>query len=422
MIVLSNLEALGAALWSFPLPLLLCATHLFLTVRLGFPQRKIGQGIRDSLRADAVTGVHHSFQALAVQLAATLGVGNIVGVALAIIGGGAGAVLWCWLAGLLGIATTYAEARMTLECRKEIRTGGPWDAMGRPLGVFYALVVAIGGLFLGSMIPANTVAFAMPVARPVTAIVLAVSTAFVVLGGAVWIQKACEKLIPLTAALYLFGCIAIIIVCRDVFPAALHAIFTEAFRFRAAVYGALGGTITAASSMRAVRYGVSRGLFSNEAGLGTAGIAAGALPDGTPARQAMVSATATFWDTVVFCGVTGIAFVCAVLHAGISETDGAVFCIRVFSLIPAGQPILRITIALLGYACILGWCYIGSRAFTHALPGLPPKTYPILWTLAAGFGALFSARAVWSVSDLLNAAAALPVVYIMWRYFGQNHT
>ena len=420
MTVLTVLEAAGAALWSAALPILLCAAHLFLTIRLGVPQRRIGQGIRDSVRA--ADGERRSFSALAVQLSATLGVGNITGVALAVIGGGAGAVFWVWIAGLFGIATTYAEARMTLECRKAPGEGGPWDAMGPRLGSVYAFCVALGGLFLGSMIPANAAALALPVPRPASAAVLTVLTGCVILGGADWIRRACERLLPLAAALYLACCCAILSVCRAELLPALRAIFSGAFRFRSAACGLLGGICAASPGLRAVRYGVSRGLFSNEAGLGTAGIAAAALPDGDPSRQAMVSATATFWDTVVFCGITGVAFTAAALHAGIDTADGAAFCLQAFSLLPLGRTAFRVCTVLLGYACILGWGYVGARAFSRACPGVPEKVYAVFWTAAAGAGALCSAAAVWSVSDLLNAAAAVPILYILWKYYGFIHT
>ena len=388
------------------LPALLLCTHLFLTIRLGFPQRHIRQGIADSVRGGG-------FSALAVQLAATLGVGNIVGIAAAVVSGGPGAVFWCWISGTLGIAATYAEARMTLESRRG-PDAGPWSAMSRHLGLFYAAVIAAGGLLIGSAIPASAISDILTLPRPLSAVILTLVTAAAALGGAAWLQRACERIVPLIALLYVCACTAILLISRSCILWALRAIFTGAFSPQAAAGGMLGGLPVAA----AVRYGVSRGLFSNEAGLGTAGIAAAALPPGDPHRQAMVSATATFWDTTVFCGVTGLAFVSAVRFSSALPSDAAALCAQAFSLIPGGKLLLQLCILLLGLACIFGWCCIGMSAFRHAAARTPERLYACLWTAAAAAGALFPSESVFRVSDLLNAAAICPILYTLWRYYG----
>lgn len=395
------------------MPLALIGTHIYLTIRLRLPQRKTAQGIRLSLRGGG-------FSTLAVQLSAALGVGNIAGVALAIVCGGPGAVFWCWLSGAFGIATTFAEARMTLECRRKggREDCGPWLAMRRITGLFYAAVIAAGGLFIGSMIPANAIAAALPIPPYITACLLGIMTALAAFGGLPGLQRACERLIPITAGIYLLGCAAVLFVCRDALSGAVASIFRETFSFRAAAGGALGS----APVFGAVRWGAARGLFSNEAGIGTAGIAAADLPDGEPGQQALVSATATFWDTVVFCGITGLAFVCALGRLPMIPQDGIAFSTAVFSLLPYGGILLRLIVVLLGYACILGWCCIGTRAFRHVCPEVPSGVYAAFWTVSAVLGALLSAGVIWKLSDLLNAAAICPMLYTLWRYYGRVQT
>ena len=401
------LDSLIHTLLQLVLPLTLIGTHIYLTIRLRLPQRQIPQGIRQTLRG--------GFPALAVQLSAALGVGNIVGVALAIACGGPGAVFWCWLSGAFGVATTYAEACMTLECRRDAGSG-PWSAMRRGMGMFYAAAVAAGGLFIGSMIPANAIAAAVSLPKPAAACILGLLTGITALGGSVWLQRTCERLLPAAAGLYLLACLGILFVCRDSVPWAIRTIHSGAFSLK----GAAGGALGSAPMLAAIRYGAARGLFSNEAGLGTAGIAAAALPEGDPAAQAAVSATATFWDTVVFCGVTGLAFVAAIPRLPGIPRDGMAFCTAVFSLLPGGAAVLRLTVLLLGLACIFGWCCIGTRAFSHACPGTPARVYAVFWTLSAVFGVLCSAEGIWRLSDLLNAAAICPMLYTLRRYYAKN--
>ncbi len=401
------MESAVSILLQILLPLALIGTHMFLSIRLRFPQHRIPQGIRQTLRG--------GFPSLAVQLSAALGVGNIVGVALAIACGGPGAVFWCWLSGVFGIATTYAEACMTLEKRRGVDSG-PWTSMRQRMGMFYAAAVAAGGLFIGSMIPANAIASAVSLPLPVTAWGLGLLTGITALGGSLWLQRTCERLLPAAAGLYLLACLGILFVCRDSVPWAFRAILSGAFSLQ----GAAGGTLGSAPMLAAIRYGAASGLFSNEAGLGTAGIAAAALPEGDPAAQAAVSATATFWDTVVFCGVTGLAFVAAIPRLPGIPRDGMAFCTAVFSLLPGGVIVLRICVLLLGLACIFGWCCIGTRAFSHACAGTSARVYAVFWTLSAVFGVLSAADSIWRLSDLLNAAAICPMLYTLWRYYAKN--
>ncbi len=410
-------EAINRLIWNGPMPVLLLGVHLYLTLRLRFPQRRIGQGIRDTFRSGE-RGGFSAFSCLMVNLAATLGVGNIVGVALAVVLGGPGAVFWCWLSGLLGIVTTYAEDYLSLRFRRRQPdgsfTGGPMQvlaALRRPhMARFYALGIALAGLGIGTMVPSNAVAeagacFGLP--RAAAGAILTVLTGLVVLGGVQSIKTACERLVPLVVLVYTVGCLAVIARNFGVLGESLRLIVVQAFDFRAAAGGFAG-----AAAVRAVRYGVSRGLFSNEAGMGTAAIAVSAVEPGDPARQAMVGATATFWDTVVFCAITGLAFVTAQVRdpAAFAGLDGLSFCFAVFRQIPGGNFILLFSLLLLGFACIVGWCYIGTRAFCFVFAGRE-RLYALLWTLCVFVGALAALRFLWGVADLINAMVIVPNIY-----------
>jgi len=391
---------------------LLLTTHLMLTFRLRFPQKKIFSGIRETFLQPG------GFSGLSVQLAATLGVGNISGLALAVVSGGPGAVFWCWFSGVLGIATAYAEALLSLKTRRPPTPCGTWNAAGNRLGRFYAFMIACAGIPLGAMIPSSSLARSVSPSPLYTVLPLTVLTALVVLGGNTRIRQTCERLIPATALLYSVSCIGIIVCCRDCLPAALQSIFREAFRFHGVFAGLGGGTVITVTGFHAMREGIARGLFSNEAGLGTAGIAAGEFSPGDAEKQALVSATGVFWDTVIFCALTGVAFVCAFLSFGRPSPDADTFCRAVFDLLPAGHTVLTVCLLALGTACIFGWCSIGSRAFSHAFPACFSKAYPILWTAAVFCGAFASQDILWQVSDFLNAAALLLNILILWKYYG----
>ena len=338
-------------LWGWPMIILLLGTHVFLTFRLGIPQRKIFTGIRMSLQKDhGATGDVSQFGALSTALAATIGTGNIVGVATAVALGGPGAVLWCWLTGLFGMSTKYAEALLAVKYRVKGADGhyygGPMYALERGLGMkwlamLFAIFTALASFGIGCTVQANSIAllaketFGVP--TWIVGIFVCVLTACVILGGVKAIAKVCTVLVPFMAALYVLGCIAILCMNGNYVWPAIEIIVQSAFNPSAAGGGFVGATV-----MMAARYGIARGLFSNESGMGSAPIVAAAAQTRNPVRQALVSSTGTFWDTVIICAMTGIVLVSSILaHPDISYEDGAALTKVAFSKIPyIGAPLL----------------------------------------------------------------------------------
>jgi AGCS family alanine or glycine:cation symporter len=314
-------EVLGTVsnwVWGPPMLILLCGTHLFLTFRLRFIQRYLGKGIRLSLQTkpEGEGDISH-FGALMTALAATIGTGNIVGVATAVTLGGPGAVLWMWLTGVFGIATKYSEALLSIKYRttnKEgLMAGGPMYVLERgmknkPLAIFFALMTAVAAFGIGNMVQANSIAAlvqdTLHVSPWITGGVMTALTAVVILGGIKSIARACEALVPFMAIFYVVGCAILLVMKASTVPHTIALIVRTAFTGQAAVGGFVGAGIS-----QALRYGIARGLFSNESGLGSAPIVAAAAQTKTPIRQALVSSTGTFWDTVVVCLMTGLVLV-----------------------------------------------------------------------------------------------------------------
>jgi AGCS family alanine or glycine:cation symporter len=303
-------------IWGWPLILLLAGTHRFLTFRLRFIQRHIFRAIRISFSRSPEGGagdISH-FGALTTALAATIGTGNIVGVATAIAAGGPGAVLWMWLTGVFGIATKYAEAVLAVKYRvtrsNGTFAGGPMYALehglkAKWLGVLFALFTAIAAFGIGNMVQANSIASMLsdsfPLSPWLSGGVMTVAAALVILGGIRSIARVCEVLVPFMAVFYVLGCLLLLVLQYKTIPHAVMTLLTSAFTGQAALGGFLGAGVK-----EAVRYGIARGLFSNESGLGSAPIAAAAAQTRNPVRQALVSSTGTFWDAAAICLVTGI--------------------------------------------------------------------------------------------------------------------
>ncbi|RCK78347.1 MAG: Sodium/glycine symporter GlyP [Candidatus Ozemobacter sibiricus] len=312
------LDLISGYVWGAPLLILLFGTHLFLTVRLRFIQRYLGQAIRLSLqRSKEGEGDISQFGALTTALAATIGTGNIVGVATAVAAGGPGAILWMWLTGVFGISTKYAEALLAVKYRVTTpdgqMAGGPMYVLERGLhqrwlGWLFALLTAVAAFGIGNMVQANSIAAMLHetfgLAHWVSGLVMALLTAVVVLGGIKWISRACEALVPFMACAYVAGCLYLLLMHLDRIPASLALIVTGAFSGTAMTGGFLGAGVA-----QAIRFGIARGLFSNESGLGSAPIVAAAAQTRNPVRQALVSSTGTFWDTVVVCAMTGLVIV-----------------------------------------------------------------------------------------------------------------
>jgi len=408
--------------WGWPLLILLFGTHLYLTFRLKFIQRHIGTAIKLSVTKDELAeGDVSQFSALATALAATIGTGNIVGVATAIAIGGPGAVLWTWLTGVFGIATKYSESLLAVKYRVKTAdgtmAGGPmyvleYGLKNKPLAIAFAFFGSIAAFGIGNTVQANSISTMMfnqfSVPTWMTGVTLMVLTGIVIIGGVKRIASVCDKLVPdklvpFMAIFYVLGCVIILAMTFKTIPATLVLIVKSAFTGQAAVGGFAGSTV-----MMAARYGVARGLFSNESGLGSAPIVAAAAQTRNPVRQALVSSTGTFWDTVIVCAVTGITIV----NAGVwnKGLDGGALTNAAFSNIGAIGPIV-LTIGLLTFvfSTILGWSYYGEKCVEYLFKTkkavLP---YRVCYTIAIFFGSVMSLSLVWDLADLFNGLMAIP--------------
>lgn len=409
----------SSLLWGWPMIILLLGTHLFLTIRLHFPQRHILKAIRLSVQRDPdATGDVLQFSSLATALAATIGTGNIIGVATAIALGGPGAVLWCWLTGVFGIATKYAEGLLAIKYREKKPDGkvigGPMFALEKGLGwrwaaILFAIFTALASFGIGNTVQANAIATlayeTYDISPYITGTVICLLTGAVILGGVKSIARVCATLVPLMALFYILGCIYIIGVNIDYAWPAIKLIVTSAFSPQAAGGGFVGTTV-----MMAARYGIARGLFSNESGLGSAPIVAAAAQTRNPVRQALVSSTGTFWDTVVICAMTGIVIVSSVLaYPDITFDNGAVLTKMAFSKIPIiGTPLLTFGLLTFAFSTILGWCYYGERAVEYLKGRRWMLAYRMIFIVAVFIGSVMQLGVVWNMADCMNALMAIP--------------
>jgi AGCS family alanine or glycine:cation symporter len=358
------------------------------------------------------------FGALATALAATIGTGNIVGVATAVALGGPGAVLWCWLTGLFGISTKYAEGLLAVKYRVKTKDGrllgGPMYALERGLGwkwmaVLFAVFTAIASFGIGNTVQANAIAtltFETYQIDPIiTGLVIAVLIGLVVLGGIKSIARVCTALVPFMAFFYVIGCIVILFMNGQFVWPALKLICVSAFTPEAACGGFVGSTV-----MLAARYGIARGLFSNESGMGSAPIVASAAQTRNPVRQALVSSSGTFWDTVVICALTGLVIVSSVLaYPDISYENGATLTKMAFSKIPyIGAPLLTFGLLTFAFSTILGWELYGERAVEYLKGRRWTVYYRVLYIVAVFVGSIMNLSIVWNLADCMNALMAIP--------------
>ncbi len=428
-----------AFVWGVPMIVILLGSHIFLTIRTKCIQRKIPLGIKLSVRGNdpSAPGDISQFGALVTSLSATIGTGNIVGVGTAILAGGPGAVLWMWLTGVFGIATKYSEVYASVKYRvmdhKGNMLGGamyawkrafqkkngkaPWWAM---LGAgLFALFAAIASFGIGSAVQTNSMASMITTNFPgcptwIVGVIIVVFVALVIFGGITWISKVCEKLVPIMAILYAAGCVVIICINWQYVVPAIALICECAFTPKAAFGGAVG-----AGLMAALQFGCARGLFSNESGMGSAPIAASAAVTKNPARQALVSMTGTFWDTVVICALTGIVLVStllaneSVLDIGSFEA-GAELTSAAFAQIPVvGTPILVIGMVLFAYTTILGWSYYGNRCVTFLFGKHAVRPYQVIYVIIAFIGSVGVGDVVWTCADIANALMVIPNIVIV---------
>ena len=409
--------------WGWWMIILLFGTHVFMTFRTGFIQVKsISKGIRLSVSKDPdAEGEVSQFGALTTALAATIGTGNIVGVGTAIALGGPGAVLWIWLTGCFGIATKYSESLISVKYRVKTKDGrmqgGAMYALERGLnmkwlGMIFAIFAGFASFGIGCATQVNAIAnivngnFGVP--NVVTGIVVVVMTGIVILGGIKSIANVCEKLVPFMAGFYVIGCIIILCMNYDFIIPAIKTICTLAFTPGAAAGGLVGTGIRAA-----IQFGVARGLFSNESGMGSAPIAAAAAQTRNPVRQALVSSTGTFWDTVVVCLMTGLVLVTTIMKnpdVNMGDIrDGGVLSTEAFAQIPYFGPIvLTLGIITFAWSTILGWAYYGERAVEYFAGRKGILPYRILYLAVAFIAPIVALDTVWLVADILNALMAIP--------------
>lgn len=410
------LESINSTVWGPWMLALLCGTHVFLTFRLRFIQRYLPTAIRLSFqRSSEGHGDVSQFGAVTTALAATIGTGNIVGVATAVAAGGPGAVLWMWLTGVFGIATKYSEALLAVKYR--VRTaqgtmaGGPMYVLERglhtrPLAIAFAALTAVAAFGIGNMVQANSISTLMHESFGVSpwwsGAVMTVLTAVVIVGGIQSIARVCEALVPFMAIFYVVGCIVLLVMNAGQVPATIGLILDSAWSGSAATGGFVG-----AGMKEAIRYGVARGLFSNESGLGSAPIVAAAAQTKNPVRQALVSSTGTFWDTVVVCLMTGIVIV----NSGEWQhgLGGAALTKAAFSDLPVVGPIvLTVGLLIFVFSTILGWSYYGEKAAEYLFGQRAIPVYRWMWVAAVMLGAVASLPIVWSFADIANALMAIP--------------
>lgn len=407
--------------WGLPMLFLLVGTHLFLTFRLRFIQSYTFKAIKLSLTKDkSGDGDISQFGALATSLAATIGTGNIVGVATAIISGGPGAVFWCWITGLFGIATKYAEGLLAVKYRVKTSDGtmlgGPMYALERGLkarwlGVLFAFFTVVASFGIGNMTQGNSITQAVStsygISPYVIGIVITIAAAFVIIGGVKSIAKVCESLIPFMALFYILGCIIVLIANAKFVPQAFVVIIQSAFTPRAAMGGFIGSTV-----IIAMRSGVSRGLFSNESGLGSAPIAAAAAQTANPVRQALVSMTGVFWDTIVVCALTGLVLTSSILRFPneLAAKEAPELTANAFRLVHGeiGKFIIVVALITFAFSTILGWSYYGEKAFEYLWGKKASKIYRLIYCAVVFVGCISKLTVVWNISDLFNALMAAP--------------
>lgn len=418
------ISEISNAVWGWPMIVLLVGTHLYLTFRLKFPQRRIWTAIKLSVKSDNDSkGDVSQFGALTTSLAASIGTGNIVGVATAISLGGPGAVFWCFITGFFGIATKYGEGLLAVKYR--VRTaegdmiGGPMYALERGLkckwlAILFCIFTTFAAFGIGNTVQAKAISenlaqfftFADESTVKFTiGLVVATATALVIFGGLKSISRICSFLIPFMAGLYILGCIYILIVNSSYLWPSICWICKDAFSFKAGIGGAAGSAI-----MTTMRYGIARGLFSNESGLGSAPIVAAAAQSKNPVRQALVLSSGAFWDTVLICTMTGLTVVSSILaHNDIDIESTGVLTEAAFGTIPyVGTPILTFGIVTFAFSTILGWGYYAEKAIEYLGGKKVIKIYRVIWILMVIIGSSLSLGVVWNISDILNAFMSVP--------------
>lgn len=433
--------------WSPAMLVLLVGTGIFLTIRVGFlTWRNLGYAIKSTLSKEARTqkrgdGDVSPFSALTTALAATIGTGNIVGVATAMVSGGPGALVWMWISACFGLTSKFSECMLAIKYRERNEngemSGGPMYTMkktlpkgfGAVLGWLFALFAVLASFGIGNMTQVNSISSALNetvgFSKVAIGVVLTILSLAVIVGGIKSISKVSSVVVPLMAVFYIIAGIIVIIGNIQNIPAGLVMIFKYAFTPQAVTGGVLGNVV--ASMMTAMQYGIARGCFSNEAGMGSAAITAAAATTDHPVRQAYINMTGTFWDTIVVCSITGLCIASSGMLGQIDPATGSLYTgsaltIAAFKTVlgPLGGWLVTIGIALFAFSTILGWEYHGEKAFeyllnTHKLNII----YRLVFSCVVFFGATMQLDLVWKLSDIANALMAIPNLICMLLLSGE---
>lgn len=414
------LSTLNRFLWNGPILILLLSTHLFFTVRLKLIQRRLPAAIRHS----GGSGKSQGFRSLTTALAATLGTGNIVGVSSAIALGGPGAVFWCWITGLLGMATAYAECYLCMLHRKKCKDGTfrggimyvlEHALQSKTAGCVFAVLLLVASFGIGCSTQAGTVTETVSdltgVAPAVTGALLVLFVGYVILHGSSAIRKFCSVLVPAMAMLYLAACLLLLVLNYNYLLPALRLIVSSAFTPTAALSGIAGG-----SFLISARYGIARGLFTNEAGIGTAPLAFTENKESSPEKAALLSMSAVFWDTVILCALTGIVIISSLLRVpDLAKTYTATtLTSAAFSLLPCGRLLLGISLIAFAYATLIGWSYFGAQAVTYLFGKSALPTYRICYLGMIFLGSILSLPLIWEMTDFINACMVIPNVLALF--------
>lgn len=421
--MLSFLQSINQFLWGIPALILLFGTHLYFSFHLKFVQRLIGRGLKYSVSNDPTASNSRScFSALATTLAATLGTGNIIGISTAVALGGPGAILWCWLTGILGMATSYAESYLSMLFRKQTPSGsyygGPMyvlrDGMHAPfLAGLYAFCVIAASFGTGCTTQSSSMSLTLHslwnIPPVVSGIVISLLIGFLLQKGFKNAENLCQRLVPFMSFLFVFFSLLLLLKNYAYLLPAIRLIFKDAFSF-----SSINGGFTGA----ALRYGISRGLFTNEAGLGSAAIAAASSRTNDFKRQALVSMSATFLDTVVLCALTGILIVANMLHnpASLQDKNIGELTHAAFEMIPFGNYLIGICLLLFAFATLLGWSYFGQQAFLFLFKKKHLNYYHLFYMAAIFSGAVLSLNFIWELTDFLNILMVIPNLICLFHF------
>ncbi|MBD3271707.1 MAG: amino acid carrier protein [Elusimicrobia bacterium] len=417
------LDTVNAYLWGFPMIIALVGTGIFLTIKLkGLQFTRLlfalnAAFVKRSEHGAKVRGTISNFQALMTALAATVGTGNIIGVATAIYFGGPGALFWMWITGLIGMVLKYSESLLAVKYRIQDERGeycgGPMYYLEKALklkwlGVFFAVATAIAAFGIGNMVQAHAIAHtiqeAFGIVPAVTGIVCAVLTMLVIIGGIKSIAKVTSFLVPFMIVIYITGCVTVIAVNLHKVPGVLMMVMQAAFTGQAA-----RGSIIGLAVIYTMRYGFARGVFSNESGMGSAPIAAAAARCSHPVSQALVSMTQTFIDTLIVCSLTGLSILVTDVHT--TGVSAEIMTAQAFNSIfgePMGARIIAAAIGLFAFSTIIGWYYYGEKGIEYLFGVNVIIPYKLCWSCMVILGALSGLKNIWNFADFFNGMMILP--------------